>query len=238
MQKYRVFQLRIGDQVIDPKTRLETYRVERVDGPRLWLHAVELNGWVATDQVVPIEQAIEFFTKYIQAHPADSYGFSMRSKIWNEEKKELDLALGDVNEAIRLDPTKAYIYINRAVIWNDKNEYDKAIADCNEAIRLDPNFAHACSGRAWLWATCPHARFRDGKKAVESATKACELSAWKNRNYLVTLAAACAEAGDFAAAARWQSKVIDLLTDDKEKQANRSLLKLYQKKKPYRETQP
>ncbi len=62
----------------------------------------------------------------------------MRAIIWRKEKKELDIALGDYNEAIRLDPTSASVYNNRGLAWHDKKEYDKAIADYNEAIRLDP----------------------------------------------------------------------------------------------------
>ena len=57
--------------------------------------------------------------------------------------------------------------------------YDKAIADYNEAIRLDPKYALAYNGLAWLAATCPDAKYRDGKKAVQSAVTACKLTEWK-----------------------------------------------------------
>ncbi len=78
----------------------------------------------------------------------------------------------------------------------------------------------------------------DGKRAVESATKACELSNGKDPNSIDTLAAACAEAGDFDQAVKRQSQAIDLLTDAKEKEDFVTRLKLYREKKPYRETAP
>ena len=51
-----------------------------------------------------------------------------------------------------------------------------------------------------------------------------------------TLAAACAEAGDFDAAVQWQSKAIELLSDEKRKADYRTRLTLYREKKPYRDS--
>ena len=83
-------------------------------------------------------------------------------------------------------------------------------------------------------AACPETRFRDGKRAVEFATRACELTKWKNPRFLNTLAAAQAEAGDFDAAVSSQKRAIELLTDERQKAEYRSRLVLYQAKKPYR----
>lgn len=69
---------------------------------------------------------------------------------------------------------------------------------------------------------------------MELATKACELSNWKEPNYLDTLAAACAEAGHFDDAVKWQGKAIDLLTDASQIGEFSERLKLYREKKPYR----
>lgn len=130
----------------------------------------------------------------------------------------------------------ARAYDNRGNAWVTKLKYDQAIADFNEVIRLDPSDARSYNGRAWIWATCHDAKYRDGKRAVESATRACELSGWKEPNDMNTLATACAEAGDFAAAVQWQSKAIELLSDEKRKADYRTRLTLYREKKPYRES--
>jgi len=76
---------------------------------------------------------------------------------------------------------------------------------------------------------------RDGKRAVELATRVCELTEWKYANPLDTLAAAYAEVGDFDKAVEWQEKASKLYTDADDRKKGEDRLKLYQQRKPYRE---
>jgi hypothetical protein len=76
---------------------------------------------------------------------------------------------------------------------------------------------------------------RDGKKAVEHATKACELTGWNEATSLDNLAAAYAECRDFTMAVMWQKKALELGFPDKEKVKARQRLKLYEAGKPYRD---
>lgn len=85
-----------------------------------------------------------------------------------------------------------------------------------------------------MLATCSDEKVRDGKRAVDLATKACELEKWKEPNCLDTLAAAYAEAGKFEDAVKWQDKAIDLCTDSTLIGEFGERLKLYKDKKPYR----
>ena len=103
-------------------------------------------------------------------------------------KKKYAPAVADFTAALALDPHDAIAFHERGLAWFHTGEYAKAIADLNEAIQTDPKLSAAFNSRAWLWATCPDAKFRDGKCAVESALRACELSQWKNARYLDTLA--------------------------------------------------
>ncbi len=56
--------------------------------------------------------------------------------------------------------------------------------------------------------------------------------------YVGTLAAACAEVGDFDSAVKWQTRANSLYSNKIEKSAGEERLKLYQEKKPYRDLTP
>ena len=71
----------------------------------------------------------------IKADPRSAFSFQNRG-IAKEALGELDGALADINQAIRLDPTLPQPLINRTAIWRAKNDLDRAIADGSEAIRL------------------------------------------------------------------------------------------------------
>ena len=152
--------------------------------------------------------------------------------------KEHDKAFADCSEAIRLEPRNAAFYETRGLALASKKEIEKALNDFNEAIRIDPRYAHAYNSRAWLWATCPDNRYRDGRRAIESASKACELSEYTDAFHVGTLAAAHAEAGEFEAAVKWQLKANALYPDAKDLKDGEARLKLYQDKEPYREILP
>ena len=55
---------------------------------------------------------------------------------------------------------------------------------------------------------------------------------------LDTMAAAYAEAGDFDGAVKWQTQAEAMFPEGKEKAEGAARLKLYQARKPYRETTP
>jgi tetratricopeptide (TPR) repeat protein len=180
------------------------------------------------------DKAIADFNQAIRLAPNEAKVYNNRAWAWCK-KKDYDRALADCNQAIKLDPNFAAAYYIRGYAWKSKKDYDRATADFNQAIRLDPNDAYAYNFLAALQATCPEARFRDGQKAVENATRAYQLSEGRYAMYLDTLAAAYAETGDFDSAGQWQAKAIELSTSEKEKQDFRSRLKLYKQKKPCRQ---
>ncbi|HWB60863.1 MAG TPA: tetratricopeptide repeat protein [Chthoniobacteraceae bacterium] len=144
-------------------------------------------------------------------------------------------AMKDYDEALLIEPGNALAYVNRGLLRESAGDYRKAILDFESALQADPANGLARNNLAWVLATCPQAAFRDGKKAVEFATKACESAQWKNLDYVDTLAAAYAEVGDFAQAVKWESQYLAAPALSKAVVADAAArLKLYQSHQPYR----
>ena len=179
------------------------------------------------------DRAIEDYSEAIWLDPLAITAYESRGRAWYE-KKEPGKAIVDYNVVIRLVPEHGSAYHNRARAWKALKAYGKAIADLGEAVRNDPEQPAAYNERAWIWATCPDATYRDGRRAIESATRACALTGWKNAAFLATLAAAHAEAGDFDAAVKWQTKANGLGSQAEDEVR----LRLYREKTPYRERDP
>ena len=110
---------------------------------------------------------------------------------------------------------------------------DAAIFEYKKAITINPNFAEAYNNLAWIYATSPKVTFRNGQEAVSLATKACVLTKFKNASLLDTLAAACAEQGNFKKAIEYQNRAIDL-SQEEAKTALLKRLGLYQSGQAYR----
>jgi tetratricopeptide (TPR) repeat protein len=156
--------LKIGNRIVDDaglgrsltisgydRSTFRLYRVEQVSGTWLWLKAEKENvaGWAKVEQVIPYDQAIDYFTSQIRARP-DSEIYNHRGIVWNEQG-EYDFAIADFNEAIRLNPRNEAAYFNRGLAWSAKNDPDKAIADYTQAIRLDPKYSDAYHSRGNDW---------------------------------------------------------------------------------------
>jgi len=215
--------------------------------------------WYAKDQ---LDKALADFEESVTLDPQNaranaeaihpfwpSFAYLSRAAAW-EAKGKFDKALDDYGEAIAQNSEYFILraFLGRAGVWEAKGDFSKAMDDYEKAIELEPDNPDGYKGRAWIRATCPNDKYRDGAKAIEEATQACELSEWEDENILDTLAAAYAEAGQFDKAIDWQQKAIDTLAayaEDEDYQIDKAVelqrtkgfqvrLKLYQEGKPYR----
>ena len=60
----------------------------------------------------------------------------------------LDHAIADFDEAIRIDPSRPFLLELRGNAWHAKHDYPKAIADYERALQLNPKLIPAYLGRA------------------------------------------------------------------------------------------
>jgi S1-C subfamily serine protease/Tfp pilus assembly protein PilF len=174
----------------------------------------------------------------IRLDPGNATAYHLRACIWSSvfnKIRDYDKAIEDSNVAIRLDPDNAQFYAGRGSFWEAKKVYERAISDYTQAIRLDPHSGGgASSSLARLLATCPEVRFRDGRRAVQLASKACEQSEWRNYLEVSILAAAHAEVGQFDQAVHYQTTALRTC-DSFAEEALRKNLERYKRRMPYRE---
>jgi tetratricopeptide (TPR) repeat protein len=160
---------------------------------------------------------------------AEAYVLRGRAR---KRKHELDLALADFSEAIRLNPKDSGSRYERGAIYYQKGEYSTALADFDEVIRRAPQSpasAGAYQMRAWVRSKVADVRFIDLGLALESALMACHVTAWKNADCLITLADVHGRYNDWAAAIEAMDKAIALLEpSDKRKAKWQSMRVAYQ----------
>ena len=74
---------------------------------------------------------------------------------------------------------------------------------------------------------------RNGKRAVEHATRACELTSWKVPQIIAVLASAYAAAGEFDRAVEYHKQALSFAGFEKRYPEMRERLELYGRKQPY-----
>lgn len=181
------------------------------------------------------DTAIKHYDKAIQLDPRFARPYHGRGVAFFHQR-QFDKAIDSYAEAIRLEPQNDVAIFDRGLAYWENGETKQALTDFRAAVQLNPKNDGAYNGLAWVMATSPEQEFRDGAKAVEYATKACELTEWKNPFHISALAAAYAETGNFAQAIEWHKKATASPDFPASKQARATArLKLYEQGKPYRE---
>jgi eukaryotic-like serine/threonine-protein kinase len=190
-----------------------------------------------TGEVIAVHrEAIKVHPESVKLH--DDLATMLKAEGKTEESNaEFDKVISLLREQHR-SKQDVWSHHRLGMAYLHRSQGREAIAQFRRVIELDPKEPTACNEIAWELATNISRQCRDGDLAVEFATKACELTEWKDPVYLDTLGAAYAESGDWDGAAKWQTKAIDLLSDEKVKADYRSRLKLYQEKKPYHQHAP
>lgn len=183
-------------------------------------------------------KAIADFDRAIRNDPVSADAYHNRGNAWVYLGK-LRNGIADFTRAIGLDPKSAALtYSSRGIAWRRKGKYAKALADYERALELDPHSAQRRFVLGGFLACCPQCRYRDGRRAVQLMTEACELTDYSHAEYLHYLAAAYAEQGDSPSAISFQQRALTLATDHYDKEHMQDCLELYKAGEPWRLESP
>jgi tetratricopeptide (TPR) repeat protein len=222
-------QLGRGDEAKAHFVRAIEIRPESVEAREGLAHLLGQQG--------KLQEAIDSFREALRIDPAYAPAH-FRLGLLLLDLGQLDEAKRHLTEAIRLDPTAPLpIYVLGAALSRE-GRADEAAAHFRRALALAPDLVKALAELASLLATSSDPALRNGKEAIELATRACALTRNQDPGVQLVLSEAYAEAGRFGdavfvaervlrnAAAQGQQRLID---------SARSHLELYRRGNPFRQ---
>jgi protein O-mannosyl-transferase len=150
-----------------------------------------------------------------------------------------DEAIVEYQKVLQAHPASADAHANLGIAWLAKGRVQDARIEYTKALQISPENLAALSNLAWLLATSPDPALRNGSEAVQLAERAESTSSRneKHPSVLRILAAAYAEAGQFAAAqetARQALEAANVQGNTVLSNALRDEIALYELGLPYR----
>ncbi|GCL60080.1 serine protease [Microcystis aeruginosa] len=105
--------------------------------------------WVVLYELKRYDEGLDTITQAINRAPR-AFWYVIRGGSYSLQKK-YELALADLNKAMKLNPNYALAYSGRGELYYYQKKYDLALADFNKAIDINPNFAEAYSNRGNIY---------------------------------------------------------------------------------------
>jgi tetratricopeptide (TPR) repeat protein len=198
--------------------------------------ALELRGLIAAEKN-DFVAAIRDFRRLLERHDNDALVHGQLGML-HLAAKQPRAAIKEFTRSIELDPGQFASWRGRSDAEISIGDHAAALADLEKGLEIQPDNDGILNNLAWLLATSPEDSIRDGKRAIELATKACEETEWKEAHIISTLAAGYAEAGDFETAKKYSRQAVDVGSETAEvKDQLEQELRSYEEAKPWRERQ-
>jgi tetratricopeptide (TPR) repeat protein len=226
---------RINQQAGDDNAALADVETVLESAPDLPA-ALELRGLIAAERG-NFSDAIRDFRRLAAKNPDDVAVIGQLGILYLADKKPQE-AIIRFTRALELDEKNFPCRRGRSDAAISMGDHVAALADLEKALGLRPDDSGVLNNLAWLLATSPDDDLRDGKRAIELATKACEKTEWKEAHIISTLAAGYAETGDWENAKKYARQAVETGKDDGDV-ANQLAAELasYEQEKPWRERQ-
>jgi cytochrome c-type biogenesis protein CcmH/NrfG len=182
----------------------------------------------------------EALKAYLEALHIDPEDTDAQEYLGREYLKSMDYDIAErvYRKMITLKPGRAESWYGLGMSLGMEGKGADSVAAYQRALELKPDYIEALNNLAWTRAASADPALRDGAEAVRLAEKACALDKRRRPQLLGTLAAACAEAGNFDLAVATAQEAIDKAhqaNDAGLATKNRELQALYKGGKPYHE---
>ncbi len=181
-------------------------------------------------------QALKNFTHAIELDSNYSQAWYNRGSLL-ARIGEAESAIRDFRESVALTPRNPAPHADLARMLVQQGRGAEGVESYKRALSLRPEWPQVMNELAWRLATHADKALRDGAEAVRLAERASELIEQKHPVVLDTLAAAYAEAGEFAKAVETAELVLQMAVAAGQAEVAadvRQRLDLYKAGKPYR----
>jgi len=230
-----VLRARIRQQAGDEAEAIED--VESVlEGDPGNVEALELRGLILADKG-DYAAAIRDFRRLVGKNPDNAALVSQLGMLYLMAHQPRE-AIRRFTRALEIDESHFPSRRGRSDARISIGEHAAALADLEKALEQRPDDTGVLNNLAWLLATSPDETIRDGARAIDLATKACEESEWEEAHIISTLAAGYAEKGDFESARKYSRQSVE--KSDPEAGVREQLeseLASYERNEPWRERQ-
>jgi tetratricopeptide (TPR) repeat protein len=169
--------------------------------------ALELRGLLAAERD-DYPAAIRDFRRLASRNGDDAVVVGQLGMLYLAAKQPRE-AIRRFTRAIEIDADYFPARRGRSDALISIGDHRAALSDLERALTLQPEDSGVLNNLAWLLATSPDDGLRDSARAIELATKACELTDWKEAHIVSTLAAGYAEKGDFEAAKKYSRQAVE-----------------------------
>ncbi len=174
--------------------------------------------------------------RYIQRRQPENLPLQMQiAMIYLADERPLR-AIEVYEQILETEPNYVEAVRGRADALLGTGDHSKAIDAYEATLKIEPDDSGSLNNLAWVLATSTFDKLRNGARSIELATKACELTEFKQAHIISTLAAGYAETGDWENALKWSTKAVELGTGQVKEQLAQEL-ESYKKKTAWRERQ-
>jgi tetratricopeptide (TPR) repeat protein/MFS family permease len=159
-----------------------------------------------------LDEAISCYTEALQERNDWPNIDEMYSGLGMTYEQKGNLALAEINykKALTIKPDYEPTLTNLGNVLLKQGKLDAAIQNFNKAIELKPDRVEVLNILSRLLVTVGEVSIQEANRAIELAERACELTGYKNPEFLETLAVAYAAAGRFDDAVKTAQQAIDV----------------------------